>query len=286
MSRTAQERTSPRQGTAHAHIRLDGDNNLAVHTDAGAATKEADPTGAFDTEADFREAVADWPAGRPVDVGNGLADAPPLMELKETKRFTDRKSAVENLKRRPAPGRDARRGDEDRGAGHAPGPAGDGERDETGERRAHGRSRSARPVESNPKEATGADNAPAPKQCQGTRKATVLALLEREGGATLEEKIAETNWQRHSVRGCISTLASKHCHVITSTRRGGNPARVYATTRQIAPEQEKSPSSLPASFRVPGKCDSIDRREHRKLKVENASRCDPGRDPDRAAVCM
>jgi hypothetical protein len=37
------------------------------------------------------------------------------------------------------------------------------------------------------KDATSTDDAPAPKQREATRKAIVVALLEREGGATLEE---------------------------------------------------------------------------------------------------
>ncbi len=69
-----------------------------MHPDKGAATKEAGPTGAaFDTEADFSEAIAAWPASRLVDVWNGFAGAPPFAELKEVKRFTDRKSAVARI---------------------------------------------------------------------------------------------------------------------------------------------------------------------------------------------
>jgi hypothetical protein len=38
----------------------------------------------------------------------------------------------------------------------------------------------------------------------------VIALVERAGGATLDEIMAATAWQKHSVRGFISTLGSKH----------------------------------------------------------------------------
>jgi hypothetical protein len=38
----------------------------------------------------------------------------------------------------------------------------------------------------------------------------VVALLERAGGATLDEIMVATTWQKHSVRGFISTLGSKH----------------------------------------------------------------------------
>lgn len=55
------------------------------------------------------------------------------------------------------------------------------------------------------KDATSTEGAPAPKQREGTRMATVLALLERAGGATLEQIVSATSWQKHSVCGFIST---------------------------------------------------------------------------------
>jgi hypothetical protein len=73
--------------------------------------------------------------------------------------------------------------------------------------------------------------APAPKQREGTRKATVLALLERAGGATLEEIMAATAWQKHSVRGFISTLGSKHGYTVASIRRKTDQARCYSITK-------------------------------------------------------
>jgi hypothetical protein len=74
---------------------------------------------------------------------------------------------------------------------------------------------------------TGKDGAPAPKHREGTRMATVVGLLERAGGATLEEIVAATSWQKHSVRGFISTLGSKHGYTVTSVRREADQARVY-----------------------------------------------------------
>ena len=205
---------------------IDGDHNLAVHPDKRAATTEAGPTGAaFETEADFSEAVAAWPASRLVDVWNGFAGAPPFAELKEVKRFTDRKSAVARIwnaaqrlgetleEEMKIAEQDMLRAQQETASALKPAKA----------------ARTAAPKAT--KATTGADGAPAPKQREGTRKATVLALLEREGGATLEEIMSETLWQKHSVRGFISTLASKHGHVITSTRREGDQARVYAINK-------------------------------------------------------
>ena len=77
---------------------IDSDNDLAVHPDKDAAIKEAGANGAaFATEAELSEATALWSASRLVDVWNGFAGAPPFAELKEVKRFTDRKSAVTRI---------------------------------------------------------------------------------------------------------------------------------------------------------------------------------------------
>jgi len=59
----------------------------------------------------------------------------------------------------------------------------------------------------------------------------VIALLERAGGATLEELMAATLWQKHSVRGFISTLASKGGYTIVSTRREEDKVRCYSVTK-------------------------------------------------------
>jgi hypothetical protein len=37
-----------------------------------------------------------------------------------------------------------------------------------------------------------------------SKQALLLALLKRKGGASLEEMIAATGWQAHSVRGAIA----------------------------------------------------------------------------------
>ena len=211
---------------------INSDNNLAVHPDKGAATKEAGATGAaFETEADFSEAVAAWPASRLVDVWNGFAGAPPFAELKEVKRFTDRKSAVARIwnaaqrlgetleEEMRIAEQDMLRAQQETAGATKPAKAA---------RTAAAKAPAKLKVT---KGATGTDDAPAPKQREGTRKATVLALLEREGGATLEEIMAETLRQKYSVRGFISTLASNQGYVIVSTRREGDQARVCAISK-------------------------------------------------------
>src|SRR6478672_9826815 len=65
------------------------------------------------------------------------------------------------------------------------------------------------------------------KPREGTHKAQVIAMLQRKGGASLEEIMKATNWQKRTVRGFISILGSKGGMKITSTRRESDGARVY-----------------------------------------------------------
>jgi hypothetical protein len=205
---------------------INSDDNLAVHPAKDAAIKEAGATGtAFATEAQLSEATAQWPASRLVEVWNSFAGAPPFADLKEVKKFTDRKTAIARIW----------------SAAQRLGAALEQEQHIVPPAPVVKAAKAIAPAAAAPttpaqaplkpkatKEATGMDGAPAPKQREGTRKATVVALLEREGGATLEEIMAETSWQKHSVRGFISTLGSKHGYKITSTRRETDKARTYS----------------------------------------------------------
>jgi hypothetical protein len=214
---------------------IDTENSLAVHPDKDAAIKEAGAGGtAFATEAELSEATALWPASRLVDVWNGLAGAPPFAELKEVKRFTDRKSAVTRIwtaaqrlgqaleEEMKIAEQDMLRAQQEMlSTTKATKPA-------KGARTAAPKA-PAKPKAT--KDTTSKDDAPAPKPREGTRKATVVALLERPGGATLEEIMSATSWQKHSVRGFISTLGSKHGYTIVSTRRESDKARCYSIAK-------------------------------------------------------
>lgn len=57
-------------------------------------------------------------------------------------------------------------------------------------------------------------------------------MLDRADGSTLDEIIAEAGCQKHTIRGFISTRASKHRLVVTSTHRDANKGRVRAIAHQ------------------------------------------------------
>jgi hypothetical protein len=67
---------------------------------------------------------------------------------------------------------------------------------------------------------TTAPDAKTPKAArEGTAKARVIAMLQRKGGATLQEIVAETGWQTGIE--------------ITSTRRESDQARVYEAAKAM-----------------------------------------------------
>lgn len=66
-----------------------------------------------------------------------------------------------------------------------------------------------------------------------TKQATLIDLLKRKKGASIEEMIYATGWQAHSVRGAISgTLKKKLGLPITSALEGGR-GRVYRIVESV-----------------------------------------------------
>jgi hypothetical protein len=59
-----------------------------------------------------------------------------------------------------------------------------------------------------------------------SKGAKILALIGRPKGATLGEIVKATDWQKHSIRGFLSTAAKKHGLEIESTKTESGD-RVY-----------------------------------------------------------
>ncbi len=72
-----------------------------------------------------------------------------------------------------------------------------------------------------------ANTTPVPSARAGTKQALLIDLMKRKNGATIDEAVAATGWQRHSVRGAISgTLKKKLGLAVTSENLEGR-GRVY-----------------------------------------------------------
>jgi hypothetical protein len=57
-----------------------------------------------------------------------------------------------------------------------------------------------------------------PKADRTNKKAEVIAMMRRAKGATLPEIVKATGWQKHTVRGFVSILASKGGEKIESSK--------------------------------------------------------------------
>ena len=69
-----------------------------------------------------------------------------------------------------------------------------------------------------------------PKSDRTNKKAEVIAMMQRAKGATLDEIIKATGWQRHTVRGFVSILGSKGGEKIESSKNAAGE-RTYRITK-------------------------------------------------------
>jgi hypothetical protein len=186
---------------------IDIDNNIQAHAVAPATQ---DKVVAFTTEKGLANALGECGINRLVEIWNSFAGAPPFGDLKPVKKFENRRraisriwTAIQKLDAAPAP---------------APQPA-----------RKAKPSKTATANGNAPQGTVGASAAGVPRAF--SKQNIVRDMLVRPGGATLEEIMKITSWQKHSVRGFISTQAKKTGMAITSTRREIDKARVYEATK-------------------------------------------------------
>ena len=188
---------------------IDADNNIMYATPEEATAAVAQGAQVFSNPKQLDQLAETWPGGRLVEVWNGFAGVAPFGDLKPVKKFENRQIAVARIwkavqKLAPPP-------DEAHDAAAKPA-------DPPAKPKARGRKAAKQPKAAREAKAT-------PRQ--GTAKATVIEMISRKGGATLQEVMKATGWQAHTVRGFISTLPKKGGPEITSTRRESDKARVY-----------------------------------------------------------
>ena len=86
------------------------------------------------------------------------------------------------------------------------------------------------PVVAQPKTDIPSDAAATPKpptQRAGTKQAMLIAILQAQTGATMEEIVAATGWQAHSARGAISGALGKKLGLIVTSAKEADRGRVY-----------------------------------------------------------
>ena len=77
-----------------------------------------------------------------------------------------------------------------------------------------------------PAEADPAPKARAPRT--GTKQAKLIEMLRAEGGATIDEIVAETGWQAHTVRGAMSGALKKKLGLTITSEKVDGRGRCYA----------------------------------------------------------
>ena len=166
----------------------------------------------FASQKELSKATAEWPISRLVETWNSFAGTPGFDDLKPVRMFENRAKAttriweaIQKLEAAPAP----------QVATPAPQAA----------PKPAKKAKAAKAA----KPAPDASTPRVPREF--SKKAIVRDLLTRAGGATLEEIMEKTGWQKHTVRGFISTLTKKTGIAITSTRRESDKARVYEAAK-------------------------------------------------------
>jgi hypothetical protein len=178
---------------------IDPDNNITALVEVPAG---AERPNTFSSEKELAKLIAGWPAGRLIDAWNSFAGVAPFDDLKPIKKFTSRKVAVARIWAAVQ-----------RLSANAAQPA-----------------RQVAPEQSRPgKSATAARprvRAQRDEAASRSKKAEVIAMMKRARGATLEEIIETTGWQRHTVRGFVSILGRKGREKIESSKNAAG-ARTY-----------------------------------------------------------
>jgi hypothetical protein len=62
---------------------------------------------------------------------------------------------------------------------------------------------------------------------QGTKQAQLIAMLERPEGATIEQIVAATGWQPHTVRGAFAGALKKRLGLTVTSQKVEGRGRVY-----------------------------------------------------------
>lgn len=77
-----------------------------------------------------------------------------------------------------------------------------------------------------------AETTPEPvRRRSGTKQEALIAMLRAEGGATIEEIVAATGWQAHTVRGAMSGALKKKLGLTITSEKVEGRGRVYSLLR-------------------------------------------------------
>jgi hypothetical protein len=180
-------------GVAMNTFTIDATNNITAFASLEEArSAKINNAEYFGSAQELAKLAASWPARRPVEIWNSFAGVAPFTSLKPVKKFPNRKAAVAEIWKAVQ----ALSANVAKQAAHVAPAKGKRKKDTPKGKRRH-TPRVAERVTSNVAR-------------DGSKKAEVIDLMRRSGGATLAEIMELTGWQTHTVRGFVSgTLIKK-----------------------------------------------------------------------------
>jgi hypothetical protein len=200
--------TAVRRSETMATFLIDAENNIRA-----LGSQQADFEGEiFASQQELADLAAKWPANRLIEVWNGIPGLTPV------KKFTDRKSAVARIWK-------AIQSLDGGGATEAATTAPKEANKAKATAKQPKKAKTAKAKAAKGKRAKG--DKPAVAR-DGSKKAEVLGLLQRKGGATLAQIMKATGWQAHSVRGFISGALGKKMGLTVGSVRREDGERVYS----------------------------------------------------------
>jgi Protein of unknown function (DUF3489) len=195
---------------------IDTDNNVTAYTTPDEVAKADASLPRFSSEAELAKLAADWPADRLIDLWNSIPGNSTLTKLgpKAAARIwkalqpltaANGEAAKPTKARRPAKAARATK-----------------ETAKQTKRAAKGKKAAAAKQAKAKKGSTAAQGGPR----ESSKKAEIIALMQRAKGASLPEIQELGGWQKHTVRGFISILSSKSGLKIESEKNAAGE-RVY-----------------------------------------------------------
>jgi hypothetical protein len=187
---------------------IDAENSITA-----LGSQQADFEGEiFASQQELAKLAAQWPAHRLVEVWNGIPGLTPV------KKFTDRQSAVGRIWK-------AIQSLDGGGAAETPEPS---KAAATEARKPAKKAKGTKTAAKATKEKPGKAARKLSAARDGSKKAEILGLLQRKGGATLAQIMKATGWQAHSVRGFISGALGKKMGLTVGSVRREDGERVYS----------------------------------------------------------
>ena len=92
-----------------------------------------------------------------------------------------------------------------------------------------------------------ATSAPSGKTREGTKQAMLVGMLDRAEGATIDEIVAATGWQPHTVRGAFAGALRKRLGLTVASEKVEGRGRVYRIDGRAQRSSRSSPGGCDAA---------------------------------------